>query len=343
MSWFKYLKDVSSSNFYSPPVKRRLKKIKPVEDIAKDTWFYVDVEGLNLDKKLDLNLESVDDSSSYVVVYEDEVSETSFQPVKSQIVGNRLFFAAAEDHVKNEIIANRYIIYYMANGIKNLSSNVLNGVTRYYLDSTDQADTYVADDEAVDFEYNVELNSNSYYNFSFINSVEPWQNGSSSNVGSSFYTIFSGPTFALRGYRGPDGGKLNVSVTPVDLNASSSNNKSFIIDCYAPSVEENVEIFRTSNLLYQDYKALFTVSGSSNINSSGSYIKINSFSFNYNGYFSVGEELLKDDIKTISIGATTTSSSVVGGVGGGSEIIYNNTYESVDTRDVLIKFWMEVQ
>jgi len=343
MSWFKYLKDVSSSNFYSPPVKRKLKKIKPVEDIPKDTWLYVDVEGLNLDKKLDLNLESVNDSNSYVVVYEDEVSETIFQPVKSQIVDNKLFFAAAEDHSKNEVITNRYIIYYMANGIKNLSSNILNEVTRYYLDPTDQADTYVADGEVVDFEYSVEPGSNSYYNFSFINSVEPWQNGASSNVGSSLYIIFSGPNLSIRGYRGPDGGKLNISVTPVDLNASSSNNKSFVVDCYSPVIEDDVEIFRTSNLLYQDYKALITISNSSNINSSGSYIKINSFSFNYNAYFNVGEELLKDDIRTISIGTTATSSSIVGGVGGGSEIIYNNTYESVDTRDVLIKFWMEVQ
>jgi len=342
MSWFKYLKDVSSSNYYSPPVKRRLKRISPVEDIAEGTWLYVDVEGLNLNKKLDLDLSTTDDSNSYVVVYEDEVSENYYKPVKTQIVGNRLFFAAAEDHARNEIISNTYIVYYMANGIKGLSANVSNGATSYYLDSSELADTYVATEDVQDFEYIIEPGSNSYYNFSFINSLETWRNASSSQVGASFNIIFSGPTLSLNGHKGPNGGKINVSVTPIDPNASVSDSREYVFDCYSQSVQEDVELFRTSNLKSQDYRASFTISSSSNINSSGTYIKIDSYSFNYNGYFTIGEELLKDDIRTISLGATTASSSVVGGSGGSSEIIYNNTYESVDARDVLIKMWMEV-
>lgn len=343
MSWFKYLKDVSSSNFYSPPVKRKLKRISPVDDIPEGTWLYVNVENLNLNKKLDLDLSTTDDSNSYIVVYEDEVSENYYKPVKTQIVGNRLFFAAAEDHARNEIISHTYIVYYMANGIKGLSSNVSNGATSYYLDPSELAETYVATDDVEDFEYIIEPGSNSYYNFSFINSSDTWRNASSSQEGAVFHVIFSGPTLSLNGYKGPNGGKINVSVTPIDPNASISDSREYVVDCYSQGVQENVELFRTSSLKSQDYKASFTISSSSNINSSGTYIKINSYSFNYNGYFTIGEELLKNDIRTISLGATTASSSIVGGSGGSSEIIYNNTYESVDTRDVLIKMWMEVQ
>ena len=342
MSWFKYLKDVSSSNYYSPPVRRKIKRIRPVDDIPEGTWLYVDIEGLNLNKKLDIDLSTTDDDSSYIVVYENDVLEDTYKPVKTQIVGNRLFFAAAEDHVRNETISNTYIVYYMANGIKGLSSNVSNGVTSYYLDSSELADTYVSLGDVEDFEYIIEPGSNSYYNFSFINSLETWKNASSSQEGATFHLIFSGPTLSLNGYKGPNAGKLNVSITPIDPNASNSDSREYVIDCYSQNVQEDVEIFRTYSLKSQDYRASFTISSSSSINSSGTYIKINSYSFNYNGYFTIGEELLKNDIRTISLGATTASSSIVGGSGGSSEIIYNNTYESADTRDVLIKMWMEV-
>lgn len=342
MTWFKYLKDSSSSNYYSPPVKRKLKKIKPVDDISKGTWMYVDVSDLNINKKVNDELTFVDDSNSYIVVYEGNLIETDYVPVKSIIVDNKLYFAAAEDHSKGELISKTYSVYYMANNIRGLSSITSNNVTSYYLDSSSSADTYVQSSDISDFEYTIGLGSTSYYNFSFINPGVAWSNGFSTTVGATAYLVFSGPTLSIKGNKGPSGAKVSLDIYPIDKNAPASDSRSFVFDTYSTSVEEDVEIFRTSNLKNQDYQAALSILATSNVNSSGTSVKINSYSFNYNAYFTIGEELLKNDIKTISVGATAVSSSVVSGSFGSSETIYNNTYQSVDTRDVLVKMWMEV-
>lgn len=321
MSWFRYLKNIPSTDYYSPPVKRKIKKINPSDDIAEGTWLYVNVADLNIDKKLDNDLSYVSDSNSYIVVYENEVLEDSYKPVKTQIIGDKLFFAAAENHPRNQIINNTYIVYYMANGIKGLSSNVSNGITSYYLDPSESSETYVNVESIEELEYTVEPGSNSYYNFSFINPGSDWRYASSSTVGATFYITFSGPTLSIKGYRGPDAGKIYISVTPIDREASTSDNKSYTVDCYSQVSEDNVEIFRASNLKSQDYKASVSILSSSNIKSSGNYISVNSYSFNYNGYFTIGEELLKNDIRTLSLGATTASSSIVGG---SVDVVYQN-------------------
>jgi hypothetical protein len=48
-------------------------------------------------------------------------------------------------------------------------------------------------------QYEVDLNSSSSYNFSFINSMTDWDNGLSNKPGSKLYMNFSGPKFTLYG------------------------------------------------------------------------------------------------------------------------------------------------
>ena len=341
MVWFNYYKDISSVNSSAPIAKRQISKFAPKDTIPKGSWLYVDVKNLNINKKLSSTLEYVEDDDSYVIVYENENNTGDFTPVKTVIYGNSLYFQTAEEHIANQVTSNRYSLYYMTPGIRYLQKSEQSGITKYYLSTTTNSLTYVQASEIEEFRYNVALSSSSYYNFSFINSNSNWNNGSTNIAGSKAYAIFSGPYFNLSYIKSSDAGRFLIELEAIDRNYQLSlSRKSYIIDCYGLSNDQVESSFELKDLNEIDYKATITVLNEPNIKSSGNYVRLKGYSFIYNAYIYLGNEMIKDDISTIQIGASSAVSAVVGASSG--DTVINNTYESVSDRDMKIRYRMEV-
>lgn len=341
MAWFSFLQNYSSTTKSYPLIKRSINKFIPQDDIAPDTWLSVSVADMKITKTLTTALEESDDDSSYVVVYEDAVTDQSYIPVRTVIYGDRLYFQAAENHYRNTVISNTYSLYYMTPNIRYLAEKANGDFIDYYIGDSESSITYFDSNNLEELSYTVDLDSTSYYNFSFINPSTDWSNGSSLRVGSTVYLTFSGPSIKVYGDKSVSGGKAKVEVFLVDRNASPGSLKTYIIDCYSPENKSDQVLLDISDLEYTDYRLSFTVIPESNINSSGNSVSIKYYNFSFDVHASLGKETLRNDVSVLRFGATTTSSSVLPAVSG-TDTIINNNYESVDARDVLVKMWMEV-
>jgi len=341
MTWFKYYKDISSVNYSTPPVKRFIKKFTPKDTLQKGTWLFVDITGLNINKKLSSDLQYIDDEDSYIVVYEDPKNADDYTPVKTVIINNRIYFQTAEDHQSNIATNKNYSIYYMAPGIRFLQKTEVNGLTKYYLTTQQNSITYSAADEVSDFLYRVSLSSSSYYNISFINSNLNWNKGVTNVANSKAYIILSGPYFELEYFKSSDGGRFLLEFEPLDRNYQVSlARKKYIIDSYSIDNEPTLSKFIVQDLSQIDYRVTLTVLNEGNSKSANNFVRINGYSFVYNFYGYIEKEILRDDVSTIQIGASSAVSAVIGSSSG--DTIVNNTYQSVSERDMKIRYWMEV-
>jgi len=143
-------------------------------------------------------------------------------------------------------------------------------------------------------QYEVNLNSDSSYNFSFINSMTDWENGLSNRPGSKLYINFSGPKFTLYGSRGINYGKFRIKFTALQ-NAETPAVLALdwqTIDCFSSSFSDNVELFSKLDFEEKDHVAELEVLYEKNIGSRGNNIKISKYSFSYNLYLKVGTELI---------------------------------------------------
>lgn len=143
-------------------------------------------------------------------------------------------------------------------------------------------------------QYEVNLNSSSSYNFSFINSMTDWDNGASNKPGSKLYMNFSGPKFTLYGSKGINYGKFRIKFTALsnDEQPAALSLDWQTIDCFSSSSLNDVELFSKTNFEEKDYVAELELLYEKNIGSRGNNIKISKYSFSYNLYLKVGPELI---------------------------------------------------
>lgn len=297
MTWFSYLKSEATSLSY-PYVKRYISKFTPNDTIQEGSWLFLDVSSYDIDIHYNNLLVPVSDPSSYLVTYENPLLETeAIVPTKSVIYNGILYFQTVEDHNANEEIANQYAIYYRTPNIRYVYGTTINDETTYEVGLAASA-PYKADFEDVDLtSFTVDLQTSSYYGFSFINMNSDWDNGLAKTTNSKVYINFSGPAFELYGTKGPDHGRFTIKIssyadetTPI----SSLELENFTVDCFSSSSQQNQLLFSKNNLPTKECILELQVISDKNTLSSGNKVQISSFQFSYNTYITLENESLFD-------------------------------------------------
>lgn len=302
MTWFKYFKQGESSTYSYPLIKRTINKFTPNDKILKDTWLFIDVTDLEIQKYYNSSLNLLDDHSSYLVVYEIIGSYSGMVPVNNIINNNILYFQAAEDHEAGVETISQYSIYYKTPNLRYIK---LLDSENYQVTSEEQAQFNSLFSEVDITDYDVVAGSESSYNFSFINPNLDWDNGLASNPGSKLYLTFTGPSIQIYGAKGPDYGKFKFKLTGLQ-NAQFPNMELELdwttVDCYNSAFQENVLLYENNNLNYRDYNLELQTVADKNILSSGNNVKISSYSFSYNLYLTINKEQISDQAVFVSIG-----------------------------------------
>jgi hypothetical protein len=302
MTWFKYFKQGESTTYSYPLIKRTINKFTPNDKILKDTWLFIDITDLEIEKYYNSSLNLLDDHSSYLVVYETIGSDPRMIPVSNVINNNTLYFQAAEDHEADIETINQYSIYYKTPNLRYIK--LFNSID-YQVTSAEQAEFNSAFSEVDATDYDVVAGSESSYNFSFINPNLDWNNGLSSNPGSKLYLTFSGPSIQIYGDKGPDYGKFKLKLTGlqnIEFPNMSLELDWVVVDCYNSTLQENVILYENNDLNYRDYNLELQTITDKNIISSGNNIKISSYSFSYNLYLSINKEQISDQAVFVSVG-----------------------------------------
>jgi hypothetical protein len=309
MTWFKYLKSseitnssIENINYKYPYLKRAIKNFKPLDTILSGTWAFISVQDLEINKYLNSSLENVVDESSYLVVYESTTNENDFKPVKSIIYNNILYFQIAEQHESGVNVVKQYAMYYKTPGLRYIKS-INNGSKTSYQLTTESLGEYHCSYSQVDLSsFDVNLSSNSFYNFSF---NSEWENGVSKNSLSFLTLTFTGPNIYIYGDKGSNFGKFKLRI--FSLQGQSSEGPTLvqdwqIIDCYSSNNLSNQILFQKNNLELRDYNLELQVLDDKNILSSNNIVKINSYSFTYNLYLETDTEQITENTSFVVFG-----------------------------------------
>lgn len=146
-------------------------------------------------------------------------------------------------------------------------------------------------------DFYVDINSNSSYNFSFVDLENSWKNGESSKPLSKLYITFSGPKFILYGSKGPDFGKFRFKITGfanTEFSATQDEIDWQVIDCYNEVAINNTILYENYDLNLRDYVLELQVLNDKNIKSKGNRVRINEYLFAYNVYARIGTEQISD-------------------------------------------------
>jgi hypothetical protein len=298
MAWFKYYKQNSSTVSY-PYVKRTFSKFTPKDTLAAGTWLFIDVSAYEINTRYDETLTLVEDSASYIVVYEDNFSSTEIGvPVECVIEDGILYFKTAEEHIADTELTKQYSIYYRTPNIRYLKEFTDENDNLYYeiVDST-LAD-YNSSFSSVDTTpFEVTLSSEYYYNFSFVNSATDWNSGSAVNTNAKLYLTFSGPNIELYGDKGPSFGKCKVrvvSLTNTENTISLMQQDWVTIDAYNATNQSNQLLLSLTGLASNDCQLELQVISDKNILSSGNDFTVSSYQFSYNVFLTIDKETLFD-------------------------------------------------
>ena len=153
-------------------------------------------------------------------------------------------------------------------------------------------------------QYLVDLNSDSSYNFSFINPMTDWNNGLSSKPASKLYMNFTGPKFTLFGTKGPNYGKFRIKFTALSDNVNTNNSLALdwqTIDSFSRTYSDNQQLFAKTDFEERDYFVEVETLYDKNVLSNGNNIKITSYSFSYNLYLQIGNELVNQSNNTFTL------------------------------------------
>lgn len=220
MTWFRYLpstaspsESVQDDSYIYPILKRDILITTFNQDVPKDSWIFVDVDGLNIDDFIDTSLVTQSEMNSYLVVYESKAEDDyNFAPVKSHIINNRLFFQTAELHEKDIVLEKQYSLYYKTENLKYIKK-VQNGEFEDYISCPEQESEFSTQESDVDVtSFDVYPTTEETYGFSFTNLGIDWKNGVSLVPGAKAIGLFTGPFFELYCDKGPDLGKLEIRI-----------------------------------------------------------------------------------------------------------------------------------
>jgi hypothetical protein len=312
MAWFRYY-DLDGNYIY-PNLRKKI--IFPIakETLAKDSWIFIDVENLDIDIYYSLNKEgsvftktASTDPDSYLVVYEDKSSENyDSTPVISQIVGNLLYFKAAENHSKDIEINKQYSLYYKTPNLKLIKKRTQDN--QYQACEEAQSEFVSSEEEVNVSSYVRDLTSDNYYNLSFVNSESNWDSGVSKNSGASLIGTFTVPNIKIYCDKGPDYGKFKIRITAYGSDQDIDNKVVLDwqdVDLYSQSKSTDALVFSKTDLSYKNYVFEIVSNHEKNILSSDGKMNIKKYSFSLNNYLSLNkEEVSSSLLGRIVTGAT---------------------------------------
>lgn len=307
------LPDIEKNTNYSyPNVRRKLSRFIPSDLIGTGTWLSVNLNSMNLDTYADQNLQDTYDESSYLLVYQSDEYGLDLLPTKSLIHDGVLYFQAAATHLPGVPTYGEYYLYYHTPNIRYVEGyqngpEIFDDPFDYRIVDPEDAPYVVDIDDVDDLTYEVTLDSDSSYNFSFVNSQSDWTQGQTKLPGAKLYLTFTGPSISIYGSKGPDFGKVKITLTGLSNQATPNTEveeKDIIVDCYSQTFEQNVLLFsRTSqDLSYRDYTLELVVIPEKNQLSTGNRFKVSSYRFNYNIYSQFESEEINKDLTLFSSG-----------------------------------------
>lgn len=302
MAWFKYIKyqeTLPSTNYKYPLVKREIVFPKPKEDILKDSWIYIKLDGLKIDKFINNLAIEESDSTSYLVVYEQTAQDgEEFTFVESQIIDDVLYFRAAEDHKKDVDLTKRYSLYYRTKKIKNLKQVTNNSNIEYQEVDLEDSDYPITTQVTNDYLTTVSVSDVKNYGFSFLNQNIDWVDGESKKQNAKAIGIFTGPSLTLNCNTGPNFGIFKISIIKISDEATPGSEKiidSYLVDCYSSS-SDTKDVYLNTSLDYKEYIFEIESNFQKNPLSSDGKIKINSFSYLHNPFLTFGVELFSPNL-----------------------------------------------
>ena len=311
MAWFKYL-DLDGVEVY-PNLRKKITFPTPKEDIVKDAWLFADATNLKVDTFYTLvenngqfEKDDIIEPDSYLVVYEDISSVSdSFIPVTTHVVGNLVYFKAAENHLKDIKISKQYSLYYKTKNLKLIKKNIATGVYQECLEASAE---FVSSEEDVNTSsYQRNPSSSGYYNFSFLNADSEWSNGLSLKAGASLIGTFTGPNFALYCDKGPSYGKFQIKISSYGSDLQSDNAIEIDwqdIDLYNQTELKNVVVFSKTNLSYKKYVFEIVSNFEKNLLSSDGKVNIKKYTFTLDNSLS----LQKEEISSTLLGRVVSGS-----------------------------------
>ena len=307
MAWFKYFKSTESINsatpnynYSYPYCKRFINRFTPRDTISSGTWIFANISDININTYKDTSLENQTDDASYIVTYE---KGENIYPVETVIEGDYLYFKTYELHTATEEITGQYAIYYNTPNLRKISQ-VDNAGTDDYQISLISNPFYSSYSNVNTDQYLVDLNSDSSYNFSFINPMTDWNNGLSTKPSSKLYINFTGPKFTLYGSKGPNCGKFKVKFTALADNINTNNSLALdwqIIDTFSKINSDNEIFFSKTDFQERDYFVELETLYDTNVLSSANNINISSYSFSYNLYLEISNELINQSNNTFTL------------------------------------------
>ena len=307
MVWFKYFKSneiinstTANGNYSYPYCKRFIDRFIPRDTLPINTWVFANISNMNIHRYKNTSLEDQLDQTSYIVTYE---KGEDIQPVETIIEGDYIYFKTSEEHTTTETITGQYAIYYNTPNLRKVNIIDNAGIKDYKIDNT-TSPFYATYANIGIYDYPVTLNSESSYNFSFINVVTDWDRGLSIRPNSKLYMNFTGPKFTLYGNKGPNHGKFRIKFTALSDNINTTNSLALdwqIVDTFARSESTNEVLFTKTNFEERDYLVELETLYDKNISSNGNSIKVSSYSFSYNLYLKVANELINQSNNIFTI------------------------------------------
>lgn len=317
MTWFRYLPSTATPSIPTPstsyvyPILRRKINIPALkQDVLKDSWLFVDITGVSIDKFINTSLQEETKQNSYIVVYESKASDDyNFIPVKSHIIGNRLFFKTAIDHIKDVDFENQYSLYYKTDNIKKIKKTN-NGTYEDYISCSDeQAEFITASSDVDQTSFDVNADTTAFYSFSYLNVETDWENGITKNPGAKLIGTFTGPIFELFCNKSPNSGKFKLRIISLSSDATPEDIVEVDwqeIDLFSENKIENVLVYSKNNLYYKDYIFEIKADYEKNPLSKDGLVEVNHYSYAYNPY----AEIQKEEVSPYLFGRIVSGGTV---------------------------------
>jgi len=301
MTWFRYLPATASPSLSSQDVsyvyailRRKINIPILKQDIQKDNWLFVDISDISIDKFINSLLQEEIKQNSYIVVYESKLNDNyNFIPVQSHILGDRLYFQAAVNHVKNIQIENQYSLYYKTDDIKKIKK-VNNGIYEDYISCLEQEAEFITQSSDVDeASFDVSSNTSAFYTFSYLNIQTDWENGFTKNPGAKLIGTFTGPLFKLFCNKGPDLGIFKIRIISLSSDATPQDIIEVDwqeVDLFSEDKTQNILVFSKNDLYYKDYIFEIKADYEKNSLSKNGKIEVGYYSYAFNAYAKIDKE-----------------------------------------------------
>jgi hypothetical protein len=323
MAWFTFLQASQDATpaILQTPLRREL-IIDNIEDpFNQGDILSVKLNGKKINKKLDGSLTEVTDANSYLVVYEDFVNDSFFEPVESSIVDDVLYFKAYEDGGPDIFSTKKYSIYYGLNNINNLEylgdgiyKQVIEGGSGIeILPEEGEEDpepelgvSYILSEEDIESGlFSATEDSPKSYQLALYDKGISWVDNKSQKIGAKAFGVFDGPKLYIYGDKGPDFGKFRIRITKVDSDNNFVNTIALdwqTIDCFARDLNEQIIFESTEELGYERYLFEIETILEKNPSSTSNSVVIRSYEFIPNYKIEITNEQINPSIAFIRIG-----------------------------------------